>query len=255
MQLIAAQSAGGLPDDIAVTVGELDACANHAGPFANGYTFITATEDQDVLTADECKALAKLDPFYGIGQSADVTKRAQLLVPWQTYGVPLVGTESDKSLDIQVITSNSITVTDQNTASYASTVEDVVSTSWSQGITIGGGIPDAHLGLSESVTLKSGSSTDNALTMTLVYKNSSATTNRIDVQTEGAINDGVRRADSPQVEVYFDDAFGSLLFRDPKAPCSPMPACVKLAPPGPTKQTPHFKNSGAPSSSGAVRLP
>ncbi|HUO99484.1 MAG TPA: hypothetical protein VMU01_12505 [Rhizomicrobium sp.] len=246
VQLIAAQSAAGLPNDIAVTVGELDACANHKAPFANGYSFTTASQQQETLTADDCKALAKLDPFWGIGQSADVTSRAQLMVPSQEYGIPLTGPASDNSLDIQVITSNSETVTDTNTTTYTSTVDDIVSTTSSSGITLGGGpgggIPVVDIGLSNSVTLKSGSVTDTQLTMQLTYKNSSATTNRLDVQTEGLIDDGIKRAAAPHVEVYSDDAFGSLMFRDPDAPCSPMPACrATLAPLGPTSEAPHLK--------------
>jgi hypothetical protein len=83
--------------------------------------------------------------------------RAQLLVPSQEYGVPLTGPQSENSLDIQMITSNSITLIDQNTTTYASTVDDIVSTAAAQGITIGGSpvIPDIIVGLRESVTLKS----------------------------------------------------------------------------------------------------
>ena len=249
VQLMAAQSAGGLPNDIAIPVGELDACANQAAPFTNGYSFTTASQQQEVLNADECQALAKLDPFYGIGQSADVTQRAQLLVSSQEYGVPLTGPESDNSLDIQVITSNSITLTDQNTRTYASTVEDIVSTTSSSGLTLGGtdsAIPVIDIGLSDSVSLKSGSVLDKALTMTLTYRNSSATTFRLDALTEGVIDDGIRRAASPHVEVYSDDAFGSLMFRDPDAPCSPMPSCRSIAPLGPTNQAPHLKKHPRP---------
>jgi hypothetical protein len=248
IQLIAAQSAGGLPNDIAIPVSELDACANHAAPFARGYTFRTASQQQELLTADECKALARLDPFYGIGQSADVTQRAQLLVPSQEYGVPLTGPESENSLDIQAATSNSGTRTNQNTATYASTVEEIDSTSWSSGITINespSSLPLIDIGLSDSVTLKSGSVTDKALTMTLTYKNSSATTYRVDTQTEGVIDDSIRRAVSPNVEIYSDDAFGSLLFRDPEAPCAPMPSCRLKAPLGPALEAPHLRKPHA----------
>jgi hypothetical protein len=77
--------------------------------------------------------------------------------------------------------------------------------------------------------------------MTLTYKNSSATTYETDVQTEGVIDDNVRRVSAPHVEVYRDDAFGSLMFRDPDAVCSPLPNCRAVAPLGPTSEKPHLK--------------
>jgi hypothetical protein len=244
-QLVAALSSGGLPNDIAIAVSELDACANGVAPFANGYRFTTAGNDVETLNAQECRRLVALDPFWGKGQSATLTSRGQLLVASQEYGIPVTGPQSENSLDIQVITSNSETVTDQNTVSYASTVEQVVGTTSSVGLTVGGGpgggIPVVDIGLSDAVTLKHGSSLDKSVTMTLTYKNSSATTYETDVQTEGVIDDNVRRVSAPHVEVYRDDAFGSLMFRDPDAVCSPLPNCRAVAPLGPTSEKPHLK--------------
>jgi hypothetical protein len=74
--------------------------------------------------------------------------------------------------------------------------------------------------------------------MTLTYKNSSANTFRTDVQTEGVIDDNTRRAETPHVEVFQDDVFGTLMFRDPDAQCSPMPDCRAVAPLGPSNATP-----------------
>ena len=240
VQLVAASSSSGLPNDIAITVGELDACARGAAPFTNGYSFTTATQAPDTLSALECKALAGLDPFWGRGQSADLTGRGQLLVASQEFGIPVTGSGSENSLDIQVITSDAETITDQNTTTYASTVEDVLATTSSMGMTFGLNTSSIfgpfNLGLSNAVTLKAGSSLDSSLTMTLTYKNSTATTHRTDIQTEGVIDDGVNRGYSPHVEVYQDDNFGSLMFRDPDAVCSPMPSCRSTAPLGPSPQ-------------------
>ncbi len=245
VQQIAASSANGLADDIAITTAELDACSKGAAPFAQGYKFTTVSGQQDVLTADECKRLVSLDPFWGKGQSADLTGRGQIVVASQEYGIPVVGPPTENSLDIQTITSSAETVTDQNTSTYASTVEDIVSTNWSVGITFGLNTGTVfkpfNFGLSDSVTLKSGSSTDKSLTMLLTYKNSSATMYREDIQTEGKIDDDTNRGYTPHVEIYQDDLFGSYMFRDPDAQCSPMPGCRSVAPLGPSSQLPRPK--------------
>ncbi|HJT97874.1 MAG TPA: hypothetical protein VJ696_06125 [Rhodanobacteraceae bacterium] len=246
VQQFAASSAAGLPNDIAITVGELDACANGAAPFQNGYAFTTASQEPEVLTADECRNLAALDPFWGKGQSADLTGRGQLMVASQEYGIPVVGPQTENSLDIQTITSDAETVTNTDTVTYASTVESILATSWSAGITFGlntGSVfSPFNFGLSDSVTLKAGESVDTAMTMSLNYKNSSATTFREDIQTEGRIDDDTNRGYSPHVEVYRDDIFGSLVFRDPDATCSPLPECRSVAPLGPSTQVPRRRH-------------
>lgn len=232
MQLVAASAAGtGLPDDIAIPLGALADCAKGGPTYPNGYPFFTASNQPDTLTAAECKSLAALDPFWAGGQATSLARRGQQLLPRQTYGVPLPGADPD-SLDIQSITSNSQTTTNQSTATYASTVEDVVATTESQGLNIGLGTGDlldkSGLGFTSSVTLKQGSSLDNSTTMTLTFKNSTATTYRKDVQIEGSIKDTVYRGYVPEVEIYQDSVFGSLMFRDPDAPCAPMPQCALL---------------------------
>jgi hypothetical protein len=244
VQQMAASSAAGLPEDLGITVGELDACANGAAPYANGYTFTTASEQQEVLSADECRSLAALDPFWGKGQSADLTGRGQLMVPSQEYGIPPVGPPTNNSLGISNATSNALTLSDQNTVTYASTVEDIVATTSSDGMKFGlvdGAFSPFSFGLTDTVTLKPGSSTDTSLTMNLTYKNSSATTYSTDIDTQGQIDDDTNRGYSPHVEIYRDDSFGTLMFRDPDAQCSPMPDCRSGAPLGPSNQVPHHK--------------
>ncbi len=227
LQLMAASGAFGAPDDIAITVSDLDTCSRGVAPNAAGYQFLTASNATETLTASECKALASLDPFWGSGQSATLGARGQEWGAPQQYGTTSEG--SVRSLDLQDITSQQETVTTQSTATYSATAEDIVASTQSAGMNIGettaGTIPLISLGLSESVTLKQGSSTDTGVTMNLTYKNSSATSYRQDVQTEGVINDTVNRGYTPTVETYLDLVFGSFMFRDPNAPCNPMPRC------------------------------
>lgn len=250
VQQFAASSAGGLPNDIAIPVSELDACANGMAPFQNGYAFMTASHEQEVLTAEECRNLAALDPFWGKGQSADLTGRGQLMVASQAYGIPVVGPQTENSLDIQAITSDAETVTNTTTVTYESTVESILATSWSAGIKFGldtGSLfGPFDFGLGDSVTLSAGESIDAAVTMSLNYSNSSATTYREDILTEGNIDDNVNRGYSPHVEVYRDDIFGSLIFRDPDALCSPLPECRSVAPLGPSSQIPRRRHAIAP---------
>jgi hypothetical protein len=82
--------------------------------------------------------------------------------------------------------------------------------------------------------------------MLLTYKNSSATTYRTDIQTEGKIDDDTNRGYTPHVEVYQDDIFGSYMFRDPNAQCSPLPDCRSVAPLGPSSQVPRPKKRPHP---------
>lgn len=250
MQLIAATSASGgtqgdataIPNDVAIAISELSACETGGNP----YSFQTATRDTETLSPEECRSLARLDPFYGHGQSANLNARAQLLVGAQEYGVLLNNSMGVRSLDIQMITSNQHSVTNQHTASYAATVEEILSTEHSAGTTLTGkpsftppGGQSINLGLSEQVTLKKGSSL--ATTMTLLYKNSSATMHRNEVSIVGSVNDQTNRAYNPRVEIYQDDSFGGLLFRDPDAPCMPMPTCTVASPadPGTTPLSSH----------------
>jgi hypothetical protein len=228
MQLIAA-SAGGVasgalpqPDEVPFDVGGLDACARGVAPYSNGYPFTTATGATETLSATECKALAELDPFYGNGQSANLSARAQLIKPATPYGTPpsQTGTGVDSPVSIGTVTSNLTGIGDSNTSTYTSTVEDIVATSESQGITLGVKGP-LDLGLNNQITLKQGSSIDTSQTMTLTYKDSTAMMYRSDVTDDGSIDDTVNRGYWPQVEIWQDSLFGSFLFRDPNAPVAP----------------------------------
>jgi hypothetical protein len=234
LQLIAASSAGSaLPDDIMIPISELDACAQGQAPFQTGFPITPASGKPDVLTATDCKALAAIDPFYERGQSADPGGRGTLFAPTQPYGTPTSGPGSPGLIDLQHIDSQQITVTNQGVQTFASTVEDIVATTQSQGLKLGISsgslVPGLSLGLQQDITLKQGSNTDTAQTMTLTFKNSSATTSRVDVTVEGSISDTVNRGYPPMVAVYLDNVYGGLMFVDPTAPavpCTPQPICT-----------------------------
>jgi hypothetical protein len=246
VQLIAASSTGTLPDTIAETVGELDACARGVGSNSAGIAFTPADSvGTDILTPTDCKALAALDPFYNKGQSANVSNRGTLFAAPQPYGTPTSGPPEANSITLSKIDSTQTSVTTQSTQTYAATAEDIVATTTSQGLSLGLNTSALNsalsLGLTSQVTLKQGSSSDTSQTMTLTYKNSSVTTNRVDVAVTGTIADCpptgngvcVARAYAPQVTVYLDNVFGGLMFVDPGAPCEPQPACRIALPVGP----------------------
>jgi hypothetical protein len=237
VQLVAASAAGGAPDEIGIEINQLDSCARGVAPNASGYSFPTATGQTETLSAAECKTLAGLDPFYGNGQSATLTSRGQLVYGPDEYGTP-PGGEGDHYISVGDTESTADTQTDTDTTTYASTVEDIVATKWSAGITFSATSNSAPsllgLGLKNKVTLQQGSTIDTSQTMALTYKDSTAQTYRIDNTVAGTIDDTTARAQSPYVEIYRDSLFGSFMFRDPYAACSPMPACqATAAPAGP----------------------
>jgi len=230
VQLIAASNST-LPDYVPEPIANLDACANsRPGPFSGGISILAESGAQVILDARDCHALAVLDPFYGWGQSADVSARGTLFLPEQGYGIsPISGDE--QSIDLKQINSEQATLTTQSTQTYSATVEDIVATSQSAGLKIGvnAPIPSLTLGLSNDYTLKQGSTTDTAQSMILTYKNSTANSYRTDIAVEGSIDDKVNRVKyQPRVVVYLDKLFGGLIPVDPdapRAPCTPQPNC------------------------------
>ena len=226
VQMIAATNSSGTsnddllaqPDDVGIAISELDTCAKGAG-----YHIPMPVGADEVLSPAECTSLASLDPFYGKGQSADLTSRGQLLKNSEEYGVLLGNSMGEQSLDIQQTISDTVSTTDSNTAAYTATVEDILATSQSAGITLGGSsgpnVPVIDVGLTQTNTLKQGSTLDTPTGMVVTYKNSTATSFKTDVQVEGNVDDNVNRVSyTPRFEVWQDDAFGGLMFRDPDAP-------------------------------------
>jgi hypothetical protein len=242
VQLVGASDTPTFPDEISETIIDLDSCANGTGAFAAGIPFTAADGTPDQLTTADCRNLAAIDPFYGVGQSADVSRRGTLFMGPQMYGVDVVGNGTPRSFDPKTISSQQVTVTNTSTQTYAATVEDIVATTQSQGLQIGASAPISGLtlGLTQSFTLKQGSTTDTSQTMNLTYKNSSATQVRTDIAVEGSISDNQHHSYEPQVAVYLDNVFGGFMSVDsqaPKVPCKPQPACNAIAPNGGTTNT------------------
>ena len=230
LQLIGASGPFGAPDGYPIAVSDLDSCASASGPYAAGYP-IALANGTDTLSASECRNLAALDPFWGRGQSVGLSGRGQLVKGPDPYGVPVTGS-APGTIDLKETWSNSTQYTDTNTATYNSSVEEVLATEGSQGMTLSGkGSPGGvDIGFSTSITLSSGSSLSNKTDMKFTYKDSTATMHKEDVTVEGLIGDNVNRGYQPLVEVYQDSIFGSLMYRDPQAPCNPMPLCAIISP-------------------------
>jgi len=229
LQLIGASGPFGAPDGYPIAVSDLDSCANATGPYAAGYSIALFGGGTDILSAAECRSLAALDPFWGRGQSVSLTGRGQWIKGPDPYGVPVTGT-APGTIDLKETWSNSTQYTDTATASYSSSVEEVLSTESSQGMTLSGkGSPGVDIGFSTSITLSAGSSLSTKTDMKFTYKDSTATMHKEDVTVEGLIGDNTNRGYQPLVEVYQDSIFGSLMYRDPNAPCSPMPLCAITA--------------------------
>ena len=235
VQLIAASNSTTPEETSASAPATSDACASGIAPFPNGIPFTAATGAQDVLTAADCRNLVILDPFYGKGQAANVRARGTLFAAQQAYGVAPSsppGPGNGLGLDLKQISSLQTTVTNQSTQTYASTVEDIVATSQSAGLKIGASAPISGLtlGLSNTTTVKQGTNSDNSQTMTLTYKNSSATSFRQDIAIEGSINDNQNRGYPPQVAVYLDNIFGGMMPVDPGRPAGALQAATRSAP-------------------------
>ncbi len=226
LQVIGASGPFGAPDGYPIAVSDLDSCAHATGPYAAGYPIALFGGGTDTLSAEECTNLAALDPFWGRGQSVSLTGRGQSIKGPDPYGVPVTGT-APGTIDLKEAWSNAAQYTDSATTTYSSTVEEVLSTESSQGMTLSGkGSPGVDIGFSASITLSSGSSLSTKTDMKVSYKDSTATQHREDVTVEGLIADNVNRGYQPLVEVYQDSIFGSLMYRDPNAPCNPMPLCA-----------------------------
>ncbi len=202
-----------------IAVSELDQCANATGAYPNGYK-VYFEGGFDTLTADECRGLASLDPFWGNGQAASLAGRGHLLVSATPYGRPAPGTaiQDPRSLDIQEKWSSWTQTTDTTSANFKATVQDILSTSQSAGITIGAGSKTDPINLSDSITLSKGSSLTQGTTMGITYKDSTATKNQNDTSVEGSIVDNsLNLGYDPLVEIYQDEVFGTAMFRDPTA--------------------------------------
>ena len=213
VQLLGARGVADAPDFAQPSLKDLDYCAKAVGPYATGYTL----PDGDVLNAQECLALAKLDPFYGVGQWLDPRTVGRGVPDGGTdYGMDPAGTPQDESATFgQTITWTSVQSPARST-SFDASVTDVFGHSYSAGLTLGATAFD--VGVKTNVTVKGGSSTSNTVDMKISYQNSTATTVQSATDIAGHFDDhntglGYR----PHVNVYRDPLFGAYMFQDPTA--------------------------------------
>lgn len=157
----------------------------------------------EALSADECRALVSLDPFWTRGQSASLAGRGHSIIPEIPYGVASPG-GGVLSVGSDQITSNWTQATDQTTRTYQSTVEDVVGTSSSEGLDLGFIGGSGGIGLKGSITLSQGSSLDTSTAMNITYRNSTATKYEQGTTIDGVVKDTTYRGYLPGIEIYQD---------------------------------------------------
>jgi hypothetical protein len=216
MQMLGAASPGDDPH-FPIRLRDLDACANSAAPFANGFPLRDTTV---TLNAADCQALAALDPFWGKGQSADISARAKQIGVYP-YGVdPNDPVKVPGFVNIADSWDQKSSTTDSKTTTYKSTVEEVHSSQGSEGLKVSLG-DDKSGGGSLQMTFSYGSSLTNSAAMGIVYSSSTTQTNDNALQVTGNVKDTLNRGNQPYVEIWQDDLFDTPMYRDPDAPSAP----------------------------------
>jgi hypothetical protein len=227
---------------VTVAIRTLDDCANGKGTYALPTLPPGAgVLEPENLTAAECLALASLDPFYGKGQSAIVghgpgEAQAGDRGTWafgDTYGMPLGAQPSDEpsSITDQQITGHWAQAQVMSQTSYNATVEDVFTTSAMTDAKLDGtfSLFGFSVGGSDQATTSSGGETlTNDTTLKVTYQTTTQAKFEQDWTLQAKISDthvGLVNPETvpqmpyqPDVEIYQDNAFGALMFRDPGAP-------------------------------------
>jgi hypothetical protein len=224
------------PDWVSLSIRSLDDCAKGQP--------LSIPPEGEVLSSDQCAALASLDPFYGIGQAASVGPanapdsagaRGMFLMSGE-YGMGVGAKQSDepvKITDSEITTRWQEAKKDQET-SYSASVQDVLATQSSSGLSLGGDldIGPIKFGGSQKITVTQGEIATDGMTLKIGYKNSSGTKLQQDWSLGASLSDDHLNLKDPHgtpyqpfVEVFQDKAFGGFMFRDPSAPCS-IPLCV-----------------------------
>lgn len=231
VQMIGARGTPQGVDWVTLVVSDLGACAqgqlqlNIAPP----------NEQPEILTPDECQALASLDPFYGIGQAADLSARGGQPIIQDFYGMPASANPNSQpdAINLQDVTKFWNKATQTNKVTYGSTVMSIEATDSSSGLTLSGdvkggeGSDSIDLGLSQGFSLESGETDTGHATMAITYTNSTATTTEQDWTIDGTISDthtnlvdpSTNQPYRPYVVVYQDLDFGGFMYQDPGAPC------------------------------------
>ena len=263
VQLLGARGTTAAPDFAEPSLKDLDDCQRSAAPYAGGYPL----PDGDVLNAQECLALATLDPFYTFGQSFDPNAAGRGVPAGGTdYGMDPAGTNQDEHQGFDHVIQWSQTNAQASARSYDASVTDVFGTSYSAGLTLGAkGTGDSDIGFKTSVTLKAGSSNSSSVDMKISYQNSTATHVQSATAIDGSFDDhntglGYR----PHVEVFQDLVFGSYMFQDQAAPgnCPRIDCAIGVIPlVNPPSNTPprivlntHVPGNPALSETGTTRL-
>ena len=216
MQMLGAASAGQDPH-FPIRLRDLDACANSAAPFASGFPI---RDTSVTLSAADCQALAALDPFWGKGQSADISARAKQIGIYP-FGVdPSDPIKVPGFVNITDSWDQKSSTTDSHSATYKSTVEEVHSSQGSEGLKVSLG-DDKSGGGSFQITFSYGSSLSNSTAMGVVYSSSTTVTNDNALQVVGNVKDNINRGYQPYLEIWQDDLFDTPIYRDPDAPKAP----------------------------------
>jgi hypothetical protein len=220
VSMLAATGTPASPEFFEPTVGDLDACVNGIGSFAQG---IRIPGTSDVLNKEDCRQLLQLDPFYMVGQNpAGLPNNPRFTrVSGTDYGVdPVTRLDLSPSLNQIVSFTGSTVVTSMNT--YNASITDVLGSSGS----LGGGLK--IFGVNGSDKLEGGEtvtkSTEWAVTLQTSYtataQSSTSITGILD-DHHGLNGDGNFLPNRPHVEIYRDNLFGSFVFVDPSATGAP----------------------------------
>ena len=222
-----------------ITVADLAACATGGGipgidPCTLSYTDVKTTVYQSAqvkyqskkssitLSTTEAKRLLALDPFYGVGQGAEMDpKRATTLASYP-YGAQAGDHPTTHTLSLANTAVSSDTIAD--TSQYTSTVTSVIGSSSSYGLSLNlGGI------LSEAFTIGSTDKTTSELDTTLSYGDSTAISKTVSATAAGTLADADNLfgglpsghgplPKKPSASVFFDRKFGGFMFVDAYAP-------------------------------------
>ena len=241
---------GAVPVTSDVTVTELAACATGAVPDAcivnysddelkapDGKTIVYSGSANSVtLSASDASNLLKLDPFYGIGQGANIPATRGIPQASASYGASYLnkgipGTAVTRSLSNQTQVTNTNTKQETNSSSITSTL----GFTQSEGMTVGAKSSGASL--SQSLTFTSGSKSIYESDMQTGYSDSTAVSNQQVTSAQVTLDDVDNTTignsgqlckvchaplpTQPSVNVYLDRLFGSFIFQDPAAPQSP----------------------------------
>jgi hypothetical protein len=225
VQMLGAFGSQNAPTFARPTLRQLDTCANGGGLADE---VLAKTQPPINLSADECLALATLDPLYGYGQSVvPASVRAQKITE-QEFGAGIGSYDIKDEQDVQLKRE------DAKEASYSASVEDLRSSSQTIGVgltegvsdkdeCLGGGSCDVKTSVDISLTggLKNtdGNRASYNTKMDITYRQSNAITEEQAIALEGKLDD----AKSMHIAgIYFDNTFGTWMFIDPDAEVSPL---------------------------------